>query len=294
MTGIRELLAELVGSIDAADGECSYALGDPSTTGEWHVLGDLLTAPGTIDALIEALLDGEAAGHRDVAGSYLASWLAGPIARLAAAAWLDGGRVLHLEHDQVSVHFHEDGWVDGVVLADAGLKVGAHDYAAGLTGAHVVDALEQRRRLVADQIRSVASQIFDAVRARVPYGRSGMWGSLADGLAGNILYSEQRRPGGGDPAGAWAEIDALLDELARQVPELRARPRRQLIPWSGGTRHHHVRGTCCLYYKTCSDPDPCGDGYCSTCPHRPDESRAERIVRWLENQRLEAADTASA
>lgn len=294
MTGIRDLLAELVGRMDADYDECSYALGDPSTTDEWHVLGDLLTAPGTIDALIADLLDGEAAGHSDVAGSYLASWLAGPIAQLIAAAWLDGERVLRLEHDQVSVHFHEDGWVDGVVVADAGLTVGAHDQAAGLTRANVVDDLEQRRRLVADQIRSLASPIFDAVRARVPYGRSGMWGSLADGLAGNTLFGEQRRPGGGDPARAWTCIDALLDELARQVPELRARPRRQLIPWSGGTRHQSVRGTCCLYYKTRADTDPCADGYCTTCPHRPDESRSERITRWLEDQRLEATDTAPA
>jgi hypothetical protein len=202
-----------------------------------------------------------------------------------AAAWLEDGRVLHLELEQVSVRFHDDGWVDGVVIADGALTVGPDDPAAQVRGVRVVDDPGERRRLVAGEIRSLAAPIFDAVRALVPYGRAGMWGSLADGLAGSTLYTEQRHPGGGDPAGAWAGVDALLDELARQTPELRARPRRQLITWSGGTRHQSVRGTCCLYYKTRIDPDPCGDGYCSSCPHRPDESRAERITRWLEDQR---------
>lgn len=285
MTGPRELLAELIGCIDDGDDECSYALGDPPATSDWHEVSVLVADPGAVDALIQRLLDGDAAGHRDVAGSYLASWLAGPVAQLVTGAWLDGGRVLHLELDQVSVHFHADGWVDGVVVTDAGLTVGANDAAARLAGVCVVDEPEERRGLVAEQIRAVASPIFAAVRARAPYGRSGMWGSLADGLTGGTLYSEQRRPGGGDAGRAWIEVDALIDELAGLVPELRARPRRQLIPWSGGTRHQSVRGTCCLYYKTCSDPDPCGDGYCSSCPHRPDESRAQRISRWLEDQR---------
>lgn len=275
-------LRELVGRVDAADEECSYALGDPPA-GEWHALGDLLEAT-SVEALIEALVDGETAGHYDVAGSYLASWLAGPIVWLVAAAWLDGGRVLHLELAQVLVRFHPDGWVDGVAIADAELAVGAGDPAATSTGVQVVDDPEERRRLVADQIRSLAAPIFDAVRALVPYGRSGMWGSLADGLAGSALHTEQRRLDGGDPVGAWTGVEGFLDELVRQVPELRARPRRQLIPWAGGIRHQSVRGTCCLYYKTCTDPDPCGDGYCSSCPHRPDESRAQRITRWLEDQ----------
>jgi hypothetical protein len=284
VTPRREALVELVDRIDAADDECSYAVGAAPASDAWHPLGDLLDDTAAVEALIGTLVDGEAAGHRDVAGSYLASWVAGPIVQLVAAAWLDAGWVLHLEHDQVWVRFHEDGWVDGVALADAALAVGADDPVAASTGVQVVGDPEERRRLVAGQIRSVAEPIFDAVRALVPYGRSGMWGSLADGLAGTALHTEQRRAGGGDPAGTWAGVDALIDELVRQVPELRARPRRQLIPWSGGTRHQSVRGTCCLYYKTCTDPDPCGDGYCSSCPHRPDESRALRITRWLEDQ----------
>lgn len=111
-----------------------------------------------------------------------------------------------------------------------------------------------------------------------------MWGSLADGLVGGALLAEQRRPGGGDPDAAWTGVGELLDELASRVPELRARPRRQLIPWSGGVWHQPVRGTCCLHHKTCADPGPSGDGYCSSCPHRSDGSRADRVSRWLERQ----------
>lgn len=284
-TSRREVLVELVDRVDASDDQCSYAVGAATASSPWHAHGDLLDDTGGLEALIGTLIEGEAASHRDVAGSYMASWLAGPIAQLIAAAWLDGGRVLELEGSEVSVRFHEGGWVDGVAIDDAGLSVGAGDPSAGCADVQVVDDVEERRRLAAGQIRSVAAPIFDSLRALVPYGRPGMWGSLADGLAGTALHTVQRHLGGGDPAEAWVGVDALLDELVRQVPDLRARPRRQLIPWSGGTWHQSVRGTCCLYYKTRVDPDPCGDGYCTSCPHRPDQSRAERITRWLEDQR---------
>jgi hypothetical protein len=281
MTSLHEVLVELVGRVDH---ECTYVVDDRSASDGWHRLDGLLADAGPMDGVLEALVDGVAAGHRDVAGSYLASWLTGPIVHLLAAAWLDGGRVVHLDVDELAMRFHEEGWVDGVAIAGARLTVDGTDPVAVLDGVDVVEDLDRRRRLVVDQIRSVAGPIFTAVRDRVPYGRSGMWGSLADGVAVGILHSEQRRPGGGDPAGAWAAVDALLDELAQQTLALRARPRRQLIAWSGGTWHQTVRGTCCLYYKTSPDPDPCGDGYCSSCPLRPDESRAERITGWLEAQ----------
>lgn len=284
MTSAHEVLIELVGRVDAADDACTYSVDDRSASDGWHRLDDLLSDQGLMDDLLESLVDGEAAGHRDVAGSFLASWLAGPIAHVLASAWVDGRRVVHPEPDRLALRFHEEGWVAGLAIAAARLSVGGNDPAAALDGVDVVEDLDRRRRLVVDQLRSVARPIFDAVRARAAYGRSGMWGSLADGLAGGTLYSEQRRPGRGDPAGAWETIDALVDELGRQTPSLRARPRRQLIAWSGGTWHQSVRGTCCLYYKTTADPDPCGDGYCSSCPLRPDTSRAERIARWLEAQ----------
>lgn len=286
MTSLRGLLAEIVGRVDETDGECAFTLGCPPAADGWRVLGDLLADAEGFDALVESLVDGEADGHRDVAGSYLASWLAGPLAQVVVTAWRRDGRVLHLDADHVSVRFHEDGWIDGVAIDDAALTVGAEDVAAGVAGVGVVVDADERLRLTVDKIRALAEPIFAAVRARVPYGRSGMWGSLADGLAGGALFAEQSRPDGGDPERAWTDIDSLLDALAAEVPELRARPRRQLIPWSRGTRHQPVRGTCCLYYKTCAEPDPSGDGYCSSCPHRPDESRAQRITRWLEGDRV--------
>ncbi|HEY1118383.1 MAG TPA: hypothetical protein VGE43_11805, partial [Acidimicrobiales bacterium] len=134
MTSEQEVLVELIGRIDAADDDCSYEVGSAPETDGWRSLAQLVDDTGSVEALLGALVDDEAAGNRDVAGSYLASWLAGPVAQVVAAAWLEDGRVLHLELEQVSVRFHDDGWVDGVVIADGALTVGPDDPAAQVRG----------------------------------------------------------------------------------------------------------------------------------------------------------------
>lgn len=281
---VHALVAETIRRVDATDDGYAYTTGPAPTGRGWWVLADLLAQPGALEALLQDLLDGDADGHLDVAGSYLASWLSGPVAQLLTTAWRREGRVLHVGLDQLSVHRHDDGWVDAVSVGAARLTVAPGDPAAGVDGVAVVGSPDGRCALAVAGIRDVAAAVFDAVRDRAPYGRAGMWGSLADGVAGTTLLAEQGTTGGGDPGQAWDDVEVLLDELARQVPQLRARPRRQLLRWAGGTRHQSVRGTCCLYHKTCTDPDPSGEGYCSSCPHRPDESRVDIITRWLEGQ----------
>lgn len=94
-----------------------------------------------------------------------------------------------------------------------------------------------------------------------------------------------------------------LDRAWRSPPALRAPgpvrcPRRQgagaphpalpsPVRWSGGQSLCSVKGTCCLYHRTVSDPDPGeGDGYCISCPFT---EPAHRHRRWAANLEEEAA-----
>lgn len=217
---------------------------------------DDLTAE-SLGSRVDALA-GRHGGHRDVAGSYLGGWLAGaaivvPVACLvleerlpdpAAAFW---------------VHEHDEGWFDRIAYDDGTtLIVGDDDgiaaFAAGLA--------------------SRLSPVFDSIRSLTPFGRRGLWGSVADGLAGTALWAA--RAGGTVPAAAWDTAAAVTDAVATHVPSLRTRPSPCPVAgtlWS-------VKGTCCLFHKTQPQPpDPCGESYCTTCPFRDERSRHERLVK---------------
>jgi len=119
-----------------------------------------------------------------------------------------------------------------------------------------------------------------AVRRRASYGRYGMWGQVADDLCGTALRAARRADLDGEAA--WDEAQAVLDLVAAQVPELRARPRLFPVTWRGGEALFSVKGTCCLWYKTRKAPDLGGEGYCGSCPLRDDECRRARFTGWLE------------
>jgi hypothetical protein len=215
--------------------------GDPPGGGDWIGLDDLVAGPD-LDRIVRRLLDGEACGARDVAGSYLSAWLGLVLVEPPAAAWARDGRVWSLDPADLAVRPHALGWFDGYAVRG---------------GLRPVDVAT-----LADELVALLTPVFAAVRARLPYGLSGMWGAMADGLA---------------------EHPALVDAVAARVPRLRARPRFQTVTWSGGTHRATVRGTCCLWYKVFpGDPDPAGEGYCVSCPYRTGDSRAAMIAGWLE------------
>jgi hypothetical protein len=139
------------------------------------------------------------------------------------------------------------------------VRQGEHGWFDGLAVApgplRTVDA----DALAAD-VAALFAPLFPAVRARLPYGTAGMWGAVADAI--------------GDPT--------IIEGVAARVPQLRARPRIQRIPWRDGVLEYHVRGTCCLWHKVYDGvADPDGEGYCESCPHRSDGCRAARVARRL-------------
>lgn len=265
------------GQLDGADPP-RVVVGDP--------VGDRWFDLDQLDAGLEALaadLAPHAAGRRDYLAASVASAVAGSVVTAAWVPLLVERRLPELSADNLVVHRHSDeGWLDRVAIRRPACLALAGDPAAHHPDLTVVAGLGELHRRFADGMVAVVGPWFDAVRARLPFGRAGMWGQLADGLCGTSLWTARRA--GLDQAAAWDEAHAVVDLVAARVPVLRARPRWFPVRWRGGETAFQVKGTCCLWYRTQAEPDPCGEGYCTTCPFRPDGVRRARLAAWLEEE----------
>lgn len=262
------MLAETLAALQPPNGWFTHVAGEPAGD-RWVLVEDVVAGPALVERWLEELLDGSAHGHRDVAGSYLAAWLAGAIAEPVVAALQLHRCAWPVTADNLALRRHPEGWFDGLAVLRPELRVVADDDVAPL------------RELVAAELAALLAPIFDVVHAWAPYGRSGMWGSLADGIAADALL--RARDLGRDGQATWQEVGRLIDALAARVPQLRVRPVLCDVPWSGGITYLAVRGTCCLYYKVSGEPrDPHGASYCTSCPLRDDGDRRRRWATWLD------------
>lgn len=251
-------------------------IGAPEGDG-WHRFSDVAT-----DQRLAGWVDDLAARHdgrRDVAGSYLGGWLAGAAIVVPTAALVLERRLPDPAGD-LWVHRHDEGWFDLVAFEEARVYVTSADPAASHPDAVVVDGAEQTRLLALGLVDRL-TPVLDAVRASTRFGRSGLWGGVADELASAALWAA--RSGRTDAGDAWRLAEAASDTIAQGRRWLRARPRLFPITTADGASAFSVKGTCCLYYKTQPQPpDPCGDSYCNTCPFRDDDSRGRRLVATLD------------
>lgn len=265
--------------VATASGDGSIAVGAPRGDG-WVRLADLVGEPGVLDEWWHLVLDGDAGGLPDVAGAFLGAWLADAIATPVCSAVVELGRGWPLDPGRYHLHRSPEGWVDGIVLDDGRLWCLPGDGAVdGSGGVEVVDDRADLHHRVVATLAPVLQQLFTAIRHRAPYGRRGMWGVAADLLAARIVA---RATTDADRHHRWGEVTGLVDALAGAAGARFTHPRLRVVPWSGGRRPVPVRSTCCLWYKTQDGADPCGEGYCDSCPLRPDDVTDRRLGAWLE------------
>lgn len=253
----------------------------PSGRG-WARLDDAM-ASGLVERMAAGLVQSE--GRRDVAGSYLGSRLAGPIVGRTVAGLLVDGRCPDPDPSNVAVHLHDDGWFDAVNFLGPRAAVLADDPAAGQPGTVVVPDPAALRDWWARVVTAAGGPLLEAVRQQLPYGRRGLWGSIADRVGGTAL-TVARASGRPGEAG-WAAATELLDALAAYAPVPLTRP--QPFPVSsamGGDAMFSVKGTCCLYYLTVDSPDPCGEGYFTSCPFTDPDHRHRKLAAWLDEQEM--------
>lgn len=257
---------------------CTVVAGRPDSDG-WFALADAERFPA--DAWYAEMLAGPAKGLRDVGGAYLASYGVDLVARTVAGALIHDGATWPVRPATFRLHRRdEDGWFDGIAVDAVAtpwhVDADAPDPARGAFGSDddLYDA-------VASGLAAIAAPWFDTVRALAPFGRSGMWGMLADAIGSAALEPVRIDPAAVEPA--WERAHRLIDRIAANVPALRARPRRRTIAWSGGDACISMQGTCCLYYKV---HDPAADlsPYCSGCPLLPEGQTDPRYRSWLEQE----------
>ncbi|MGH9153615.1 MAG: IucA/IucC family C-terminal-domain containing protein [Acidimicrobiales bacterium] len=272
-------LAETGARLGRAAGHLGFGVGPPAGSG-WVRLDELVVS-GLLDRVAEDLRARQ--GRGDVAGSYLGSHVAVPFVASTVAALVVDGRCPDPDPSNVSVHLHDAGWFDGVRFLEPRAAVLPDDPAAGQPGTVVVADAAALRQWWAEAITAALCPMLEAVRARLPYARRGLWGSVADRVAGVALTAGR---GAGRPgAEGWAVATELLDALAAHAPVRLTRPSplRVTSP-TGREGWFPIRGTCCLYYLTVEGPDPCGDGYCTTCPFTDPDHRQRRLAAWLDEE----------
>jgi len=293
MTGERPLAAVLA-RLDAVDPWCGYSMATPQGAG-WHRLDEVVADDRLVASWLAGLRARTTKGCSDVAGSYLASWLGSLLAGPVATQLVGERRAWRLAPRSLAVRRHEGGWFDAVAVAPQPLLVLPGDpLATHPDVAVVVDEATLRDR-VADDLVALLNPVFAHIRAHASFGLGGMWGTVADAVADQVVqYSaavaasngnddDRDDDGDGDDAEAsWPRVAALIDALAARAPRLRVRPSLVAVGWSGGVAHRTARGTCCLYYKLS------GDDWCANCPKR---AAADRECRWVTD--LEARQLAA-
>lgn len=240
-------------------------VGDPGPG--WTGWDDAFSDEAFVDRWFARML-AAAGGHRDVAGSYMVMAATAAVVEVTTAALVVERRAFSLAPADIAFRLDGGGWCGGLAVRSPVVRVLADDPAADHADAQVAEWAD----LVGGTAAGLAALLpmaFEPIRLRAPFGRPGMWGSVAD-HAGLVAARWERA---GLP-GAWQSGTELLDALAAAVPTLRARPRLVPVDVGGKPVPFAIRGTCCLLFKASPGADrSTGAGYCSTCPLLPEPAQ---------------------
>lgn len=272
------VLADTGARLGAVAEHLGFGVGTPQGDG-WARL-DTVIGSGLLDRMATELLADH--GRRDVAGSSLGSHLVGPLLGATVGAMALDRRCPDPDPAGVVVHLNPQGRFDRLSFLDPWVAVLGNDPAAGQPDTVVLADPASLRAWWAERTVAAVEPLLDAVGQRLGSARRGLWGSVADRVAGVLLAVARtaNRPG----EAAWTEAMTMLDALAEHAPVRLSRPSPFPVGAFAGQAWFPVRGTCCLYYLTVEAPDPCGDGYCTTCPFTNPEHRQRKLAAWLDEQ----------
>ena len=290
------MVAATVGRLDRTSGwrrftvDAPVAAGGTPSPGGWVGLDRLLADDRALDSWYATELGATARGHRDLAGALIGYRLAGSLAELVVGTLLDQRRSLPLAPRSIGLRFGGAARLDALSVSAPLVVLAPDDPDAGAAGASVVDAADVAgglRDAAVEALVAVFAPVAEAVRARAPFGRRGLWGTLTDHVAEVAVRRARER--GGDVDAAWEAASALLDDLVTRRPDARTRPRRQVVASRRGPQVVVAKGTCCLVYKAGAPVDDrgaaagrIGPDACTSCPLRPESERARRFTAWLD------------
>ncbi len=239
----------------------------PGPHPDWWVLdGSELKLDGWMTLLVRRH------GHRATAGSMLGDALVRAVVHPTVSALVLERRCPDPAASNVAVRLDEAGDFARAAILRPHVAVLAGDPAAGDPDSIVVDDLPDLVAWWARHTAATLAPLLSRVRARAPFGLPALWGNVADAVTSITLWIGQLA--GQDPCALWAFSQRLVEALAAHAPVRLARPRPFPVVDPMGEQWYQVRGTCCLSYRSAL-----GEGFCSTCPLRDDESRTGLLIR---------------
>jgi hypothetical protein len=202
---------------------------------------------------------------------------------LANACYLLDRRVPRLTPEGVYFRFDEKGNAEGIALKGYSFAALPDDPAASHPDCTVLPTPDALQEFMLEGALSCLQPMTQSVRANSTLGLPAMWALAADYAASAATYIAR-----------FLNLHDQGLELARQLaakptPLQRKRDFIHIELSVNGCdlRYEMVdRTSCCLYYQT-------EEGhYCSTCPHRPETERVERITKWLTEEATKQKEAA--
>lgn len=263
ISGLADYLDSRIGIPDEAGWHRLTGLTNPELLAAWHVEVS------------------KNVGNHRVAAAYMSNWL---------IAFLVGGSVMPVlaerrlplaGHADIAVHRNSGGWFDALAADDDSIAVLPGDPDAGHPSAIGVASEEEMFDLLAGQMLGL-EPIITALENALPIGFPALWGAVSDALSSQAMMLADLMDE--DRECFWQAARLVIERVEARQPRMRTTPRPFPIEHDGQVKFFEVRGTCCLYYQTVENAERDGDGYCTTCPLRPDDARRRILVEWLDQQ----------
>jgi Ferric iron reductase FhuF-like transporter/FhuF 2Fe-2S C-terminal domain len=205
-------------------------------------------------------------------GSALLQGYQWPLIGAAVACYLIDRRVPDLSAANVLVRYGAAHDADALALRSGRFTALPDDPAAAHPDATVVAGREALREALRAGVEAHMGEAIALICAHLGCGPRGLWLSVADRLAGTLIWLMQAH--GQAPA---AQIENEVEALIRAPGSPLSSRQIGLIALThhGRSEVFLDRATCCYWYRTD------GGEYCSTCPRRPPAERRELLLRHM-------------
>lgn len=200
---------------------------------------------------------------QSVFGSYI--WMLGVC---GIATYLLARRVPDLSAGNTVLHVDEAGWIDALALREPRFACLPDDPAADSPHATIVPDMDGLRRFYLRAfLDENTAPVMEAMKARFKYGLGAMRETVADRIAGTLIWLLKEHDG---EARVRAEVEAFLGLLP-----FKTKSGILEVPFEGRCEPFLKRASCCLSYRL---PE---HGYCTSCPLQSEEERITRFQAYL-------------
>ena len=204
------------------------------------------------------------------ATAFISSY-SGQMTAAGIGSYLTARRVPDFSPENVRLHFDDNVCHDQLALVEGRFFALPDDPDAGQSHVTVVEDIDALRDELRIQIEAHMANIIGALKLKTGMGKRGLWGLVADRLAGNLIYACKLL---GQQERCQRELDALIYVVGSH---LNGKTDMITLEHAGKSEMFLTRGACCQYYKA-----P-GYSYCATCPLQKPEERERHMRESMES-----------